>query len=132
MFTLEQIAEIQQRGVTEKWPFAYLFNSLKSIGIERYEVNVLTHEIKFVGGGSSLVQTAPEGFSPPAGGAAFNVDGLKSALTRVRAVETGFEQFLVEIAAAGVGFFRVDMLPRTVTYHGAGKKDKFVEKVPTT
>ncbi len=129
MFELDQINAVQQRAVAESWPYHYLFNSLKALGVERYEVNVLTHETKFVGMGASLLAPVPDGFRTLTVGEAYNEDALKKAIARSQAKESTYEEFLAEIAAAGVAFYRVDMKPRTVTYHGAGGK-KLVEKVP--
>lgn len=129
MFSLEEIQEIYQRAESEKWPYHYLFNSLKSIGVERYEVNVKTHGIKYVGEGSSILSGTPENSSPVIIGATFNLEALKSAIEKVQRRETSYPQFLAEIAAAGVSFYRVDMKPRTVTYHGPTPKDKYVEIV---
>lgn len=129
MFDLDKIKAVQARSVAENWPYHYLFNSLKALGIERYEVNVLTHETKYVGEGASLLAPVPEGFKTLMVAETYDEDALKKALLRVQARETDYARFLAEIAAAGVSFYRVDMRPRTVTYHGVGGK-KLVEKVP--
>jgi len=132
MFDQEQIKAVQERAVTEKWPYPYLFNSLKSIGIERYEVDVPTHEVKFVGEGASLSAPAPAGFNGLTVAPRLDPDGLKAAIARSQARETTYEEFLSEIAAAGVTFYRVDMRPRTITYHGIDRRHKHVEPVPDT
>ena len=132
MFDQEKIDAVKKRGVEEGWPFPYLFNSLKALGIDRYEVDVLTHETRFVGGGATIVEPAPAGFSILTAGKTYELTGLKTALARVQAKESNYEEFLTEIAAAGVVFYRVDMRPRTVTYHGADKRHKHVETVPET
>lgn len=130
--TAEKIQEIYRRAIEEDWPFPYIFNSLKSIGIERYEVDVLTCEIKYVGGATSIKEPPPEGFTPLTIGARFDVAALKHAIERLETRAIPFVESMAEMAAAGVSFYRVDMRPRTVTYHGAGKKDKYVENVPET
>jgi len=129
MFTLEDIKAVQERAVAENWPYNYLFNSLKALGIERYEVNVVTHETKYVGMGGSVMAPVPEGSKVLTVGETYSEEAVQKALTRSQAGESGYEEFLAEIAAAGVPFYRVDMKPRTVTYHGVGGK-KLVEKVP--
>lgn len=129
MFTLEQIREIGNEGVEKGWSYPQIFDALKAIGVERYETNVLTHEIKYVGGGTSLLMPAPDGWERLSAPSDFNLAALKTALKRVQSKETDYPQFLREIAAAGVPFYRVDMKPRTVTYHGPGK-NKLVESVP--
>lgn len=130
-FTLDDIQALQRRAIEKKWPYPYLFNALKALGVERYEVDVPTHETRFVGGGATLVQKAPDGWTPLVPAKAYDLDALKAALGRVQAGETTYGQFLAEIAAAGIGFYRVDMRPRTVTYHGP-KPYKLVEPVPDT
>ena len=132
MFDLAKIKALDERALAEKWPYPYLFNSLKALGIERYEVNVLTHETRYVGEGTSIVKGPPPDFMPLSVGEKFDTDRLKLALGRVQRRETTYAQFLAEIAAAGVSFYRVDMLPRTVTYHGVGRNNKHVENVPET
>lgn len=130
MITLDDIQKIQQRADVEKWSYPYLFNSLKAAGVERYEVNVLTHETRFVGGGTSVIQPAPADFRPLTAGA-YDLDALQAALARVQTRETTYAEFLAEIAAAGVSFYRVDMKPRKITYHGP-KPYKYVETIPDT
>jgi uncharacterized protein YbcV (DUF1398 family) len=125
-----KISELTRESAEKGWTYPQLFDALKNIGVERYEVNVLKHEIKYVGGGTSLSAPPPKEFHPLTAGKKFDEAGLKLALARVQRRETNYEQFLAEIAAAGVGFYRVDMQPRTVTYHGPTPKEKLVEKVP--
>ncbi len=129
MLDQEKVKSIYRRGAEEKWSYPQVFNALKNIGIERYETNVLTHEIKYVGGGTAFIEPGPEGFKILTAGTRFKLDALKLALGRIQRAETNYIQFLGEIAAAGVSFYRVDMGPRTVTYHGPGR-EKYVEKVP--
>ena len=57
---------------------------------------------------------------------------LGTASAKREAYEISYVGFLQELANAGVSFLRVDMRPRTVTYHGTKKKDKYVENVPET
>ena len=64
MFDQEKIDAIHQKAAEKKWPFHYILNSFKAMGIDRIETNVLTCEIKYVGEGTSLIEKAPEDFSP--------------------------------------------------------------------
>lgn len=130
MMTEEALQEVYKKSAEEKWKYPQLFEALKNIGVEHYETNVLTHEIKYVGGGTSITHGAPEGFQPLTAAKEFNEMALKKALVRVQTGQTTYPQFLGEIAAAGVPFYRVDMRPRTVTYHSINSADKLVEKVP--
>ena len=129
MFTQEKIDEVLQKAIEKKWPFHYVFNSFKAMGVDRIETNVLTCENKYVGGGTSLVEPAPEDFTPLVAAKSFNAAAVEAACAKREAREVTFVEFLAELAAAGVSFFRVDMRPRTVTYHGPTPKDKYVERV---
>ena len=129
MFDSEKIKIIYQKAAEKQWPYHYVFNSLKAIGIDRVETNVLTHEIKYVGEGTSLTESPPGGFAPSTAAPVFNLEALKSAIAQMEKREIEHIPFLDALAAAGVSFYRVDMRPRTVTYHGPTPKDKYVEKV---
>lgn len=126
----ESIQEVYKRAAEEKWSYPELFNALRDAGVERYEVNVLTYQITYVGGGTSLPHPTPAGFKTLAVGPSFDLAGIKKAIERSQKKEITYPEFLAEIAAAGVPYYRVDMKPRTVTYHGSNRKDKLVEKVP--
>ncbi len=126
----KKLEELYRKAAKGNWTYPQLFDGLKNIGVERYEVKVPLHEITYVGGGKSIVHPAPEGFQTLTVGHAFDLAGIKKALGRVQSKETNYIQFLGEIAAAGVPYYRVDMKPRTVTYHGKNRTDKLVEKVP--
>jgi uncharacterized protein YbcV (DUF1398 family) len=127
-----EIRAALKEAAEKKWPYPHIFNKLKKLGVERYETNVLTHEIKYVGGQTSFVDPAPEGFKKLTVGPRYDEAALKTALGRAQRQETTYAEFLAEIAAAGVAFYRVDMAPRTVTYHGPTPKEKLVESVPQT
>jgi uncharacterized protein YbcV (DUF1398 family) len=124
------IESIEKRAADEKWTYPTLFDALRDAGVERYEVNVPRHETRFVGGKTSFTLGAPAGFTPLAVGTGFDLAAIKNTLGRVQRGEIDYIAFLAGIAAAGVAFYRVDMKPRTVTYHGPTPKNKLVESVP--
>ncbi len=130
MFDESTIHKLDQLARDNKWTYPQLFEALKNAGVDRYEVDVLKHEIKYIGGGATVPVAAPEGWTPLPRAEKFNAIELTQALERIQKGDTTYPQFLAEIAAAGVSFYRVDMHPRTVTYHGPTREDKLVEKVP--
>jgi uncharacterized protein YbcV (DUF1398 family) len=130
MFDLNTIHDIDKKALENGWTYPMMFEALKSAGIERYETNVLKHEIKYVGGGGSVTMPAPEGFTPLTAAARFDALAVALAIERIQKRETTYPEFLGELAAAGCAFYRVDMRPRTITYHGPTPQDKLVEKVP--
>lgn len=123
------IQSVYLQAREKKWVYPQLFDALKAAGVERYEVDVLKYEIKYVGGKTSIVHPAPADFEPLKRGA-FDPAAFKVALTRSQKQESTYPQFLAEIAAAGIVWYRVDMAPRVVTYHGQDKRNKIVEPVP--
>lgn len=127
----QSLQNVYAKAKEGNWAYPVLFDALKNIGVERYEVEVLKYKIKYVGGGTSITHPAPEGFTPLTLGK-FDEAAFKTALTRSQKREINYEQFLAEIAAAGIVFYRVDMRPRVVTYHGEDKRHKIVEPVPPT
>lgn len=127
----ESIQLIYKQAKDNNWAYPQLFDALRDAGVERYEVDVLKCETKYVGGGTSIMHPAPAGFEPLALGT-FDAAAFKTALTRSQKRESTYPQFLSEIAAAGICFYRVDMRPRVVTYHGKDRHDKITEPVPPT
>jgi uncharacterized protein YbcV (DUF1398 family) len=123
------IQQVYQEAAEKKWVYPQLFEALKKIGVDRYEVEVLKHEIKYVVGQTAVIHAAPAGFKPLTLGR-FDAAAFKTALARSQKHETNYDQFLAEIASAGIVFYRVDMKPRTVTYHGEDRRNKIVEPVP--
>jgi uncharacterized protein YbcV (DUF1398 family) len=99
------------------------------MGVDRIETNVLTCQIKYVGEGASLIEPPPEGFMPLTAATTFDVPRLKNACQQYETRAIDYVRFMSELAAAGVAFYRVDMRPRTVTYHGPTPKDKYVENI---
>jgi uncharacterized protein YbcV (DUF1398 family) len=125
----QSLQEVYKQAAEKKWVYPQLFDALKNIGVERYEVDVLNYKITYIGDKTAVTHPAPEGFKPLTTGA-FDAAAFKIALTRAQKQETTYPQFLTEIAAAGIVWYRVDMKPRVVTYHGKNKHDKIVEPVP--
>jgi uncharacterized protein YbcV (DUF1398 family) len=127
----QSLKDVFKQAMANKWVYPQLFDALKQIGVERYEVNVLTHEMKYIGGATSIVPATPTDFKPLALGK-FDAAAFKIALTRSQQQQIGFEQFLVESAAAGVSFYSVDMRSRRVTYYGEDRRNQIVEPVPSS
>lgn len=125
----QSLQQVYKQSAENKWAYPQLFDALKAVGVERYEVDVLKYEIKYVGEKTSITHPAPAGFKALTLGK-FDAVAFKAALTRSQKQESTYPQFLAEIAAAGIIWYRVDMKPRVVTYHGRDKRDKIVEPVP--
>lgn len=125
------LQRVYKEAGEKKWTYPQLFDALKNVGVERYEVDVLKYEIKYVGGKTSITHPAPADFTPLTLGS-FDKTAFQTALTRAQTQQSTYPQFLAEIAAAGIVWYRVDMGPRAVSYYGVDKRNKIVEPVPPT
>lgn len=125
-----KIEEIARISKIEKWPYPKTFNALKERGVLSYEVTVSNHQITYFGGQYSFQEQVPEEFQALEITKALNVDLLKKALENTRLKITNYEEFLKEIAQAGVHHYQVDMLKNTVSYFGTNSHESLVENVP--
>lgn len=125
------LQQVYKKAAENKWLYPRLFDALKDIGVERYDVDVLKFEITYVGSDTAITHPAPPGFTPHALGT-FDAAVFKTALARAQKQETSYPQFLAEIAAAGIARYRVEMNTRTVAYHGKSPGETIVEPVPST
>jgi uncharacterized protein YbcV (DUF1398 family) len=123
------LQKVYQQAREKKWKYPQLFDALKGIGVECYEVDVPFNKISYLGGATTIVHPSPDGFQRLAVGP-FNAAAFKAALTRAQNQETTYPEFLKEIAAASIAFYRVDMEMRSVTYFGKDRTQQIVEPVP--
>jgi uncharacterized protein YbcV (DUF1398 family) len=118
-FDKKRIEEVVTKGKREQWPYPKIFDALKEAGVEYYEADVASHNIVYHGVGGTFTEAPPLGFRPLVPNLLFDRGGVQRAIQRNRAKQTGYRQFLGEIARAGIVKYRVDMKARTVTYFGA-------------
>lgn len=120
-FDREKIEEILKLSRAEKWPFPRTFGALKEAGVEYYEVRITRPEIVYFGEGKSFSEVTKR---------EFDVDAIKQALETHRRERSHYEDFLKNIALAGVTHYRVNMSKREVTYCGENPKEEYAEKIP--
>jgi len=123
------IQALLRRSGTEQWPYPKLFEALKHGGVEYYVADVDRQRVVYYGGknlheqrlasGGEMLTIAPE----------LNRDALLQAIARTQRQESTYLEFLNEIAAAGIGRYRVDMHDRTVTYSHT-PTEQHVETIP--
>jgi uncharacterized protein YbcV (DUF1398 family) len=124
---IESIASISK---AEKWAFPKTFKLLKDAGVSSYEVMTSKHQIIYYDGKQTYQEPPPKEFSSLEIAADFSLEDLKKALKNVQTGQTNYEEFLKEIAQAGIHHYRVDMASHTVTYYGAKSGEEYAEVVP--
>jgi uncharacterized protein YbcV (DUF1398 family) len=110
------IQALLRRSGSEQWSYPKLFDALKHGGVEYYVADVDRQRIVYYGGKSLYEQRLASGGDMLSIAPEFNKDALLQAITRNQRKESTYVEFLKEIAAAGIGRYRVDMHDRTVTY----------------
>lgn len=129
MTNTEKIAEIRRRAKSEQWDYPKHFNALKDAGVTSYHVDVASEATTFFLNSDTwqelISPREPLHIAPR-----FDQDKLKKALARHQNKETTYEQFLAEIAQAGVKSYVVTFDTRKVTYKGASG-EKFDESIPS-
>jgi uncharacterized protein YbcV (DUF1398 family) len=125
-----KIEEISKQSKAERWPFPRTFDALKEAGVEYYEVSTATHQITYHGGGMSFSEEAPSDFRSLPVAEKFSTIIIKQVIEKHSRGKTHYEEFLQGIAVAGVKFYRVDMLQRTVIYFGSHAGEEYAEKIP--
>src|SRR5579864_6864010 len=110
------IQALLRRSGKEQWPYPKLFESLKHGGVEYYVADVDRQRVVYYGGKNMYEQRLGSGGDMLAIAPELNKDALVEAIARNQRQETTYQEFLKEIAAAGIGRYRVDMHDRTITY----------------
>lgn len=122
------ILSLSKRGREEQWPYPKIYKAYKEAGLEGYEVDVATHNVTFFGKGhrfnehlhvEDLLEVASN----------HDADKIKAAIELNQSGKGSYPQFLKDIAAAGVVFYRVNMSTDTIHYIGRQGED-YAEHVP--
>ena len=115
MFDTAKVKDIAVRGKKEHWPYPQLFNALKGAGVEFYETKVANHEITYHGDRHRWMDDKSHSHGALTIAQSFDETAIKEAIRKSQIQQTTSAQFLVNMAAAGVTAYRVDMTDRTVT-----------------
>lgn len=128
----QRVEEITRVSKAQRWPYPRIFAALRDAGVAGYSVEVATRDTVYRGvDGSTWSEPCPPGWSRLETGAVpFDAAAVAHALRRHAAEHTAYEDFLVDIAAAGVTEYNVDMRTRTCTYRSGQPGEEHVESIP--
>jgi len=125
------IESIDRDALAHKWSFPKKFQALADAGVESYSVRFIDEFDRVYRGNFGVWhEPVPIGYAPCVLSDEFSTDGIKAAIMRSMRGQIDYIQFLVEIAAAGVSHYKVDMNKRTVTYFNEDETCFHEEKVP--
>lgn len=130
MFDEKRVAQIAKQGKAESWPYPKVFSDLKKAGVTSQEVWVETFQSIYKNGVQEWIEPVPEDFRSLNSAENFDETAVEQAILRRINHETTYVEFLRDIAAAGVVFYKVDMPTRTVTYKGRNERSFYVQNVP--
>jgi len=128
MTEMHPIETIINQAKTQQWPYPQTFEALKTAGVYIYRVD-LSPFLGSYHGKLGVWRETNEGLSVSVS-PHFDSDKVVVALRRTQNKETNYAQFLNEIAAAGITYYVVSMVDRTVSYHGEKQGQVYKEEVP--
>lgn len=125
-----KVAEISRISKSEKWPYPKTFNALKDAGVESYKTQVTNYELTYSGGGSKWIEPSISDHEGIPVANSFSASKVVKAIQKHTLEKTSYDCFLLDIAAAGVVFYIVDMEKREIRYQGTNPGESHIEKVP--
>src|SRR5262249_7858070 len=98
-------------------------------GVTEYTVDTSSGEIVYKGGFGTW-QKAKRASTPVKVNEQASKEAFETVLQRRMRKEMTYTEFLRQIAAAGIAYYRVDMASRSVTYYDLHSRAIHVQQVP--
>jgi uncharacterized protein YbcV (DUF1398 family) len=130
MFPINELENILKQAKENQWPYPKTFAALKMAGVISYEITLGNCGGTYYGMFGVWKEPPPKDCQPLAIVELFSQEAAKEALARHQQSQTNYTEWLVEMAAAGVSHYRVNIEERTVTYYDKGELNSLVEGVP--
>jgi len=124
------VKESTVKSKAERWPYPRTFNALKEAGVRSYRAEVANHEIMYIGDGDTYVEESHHGKSFLKISDRFNGEAVKAAVKYHQDNQTPFDDFLHDIARAGVKYYEVDMETRRINYTSGRDGECYTEDIP--
>jgi uncharacterized protein YbcV (DUF1398 family) len=133
LFKPDEVKEIVDRAKREGWAFQKTFQVLKDAGVTRYRTRVSNQETMYVGTeakyvastGTQMQQKKKEQEVADS----FDGRAVQEAIVRHQENKTSYEEFLVELASAGVEFYEVYTDTGAIHYTTGNPLESFVQPV---
>jgi uncharacterized protein YbcV (DUF1398 family) len=130
MWNQNLVKEITVKSKAERWPYPKTFEALKEAGVRSYRAEVANHEITYIGDEGTYVEKNHMEKNHFQVSDQFNGEAVKAAIKRHQDNRTPFDNFLREIAKAGVKYYEVDMGARKINYTSGRNGECHAENIP--
>lgn len=125
------IESIQQKARDNNWPYPKTFEAYKTAGITSYTVRLGENfQSHYVGNGENFEHNELQNYKPLKVSNQFSSNGVKEAIMDHTHAKTNYNEFLEEIAKAGVSHYQVNMLTREIRYFNPDETLYHQEIVP--
>jgi uncharacterized protein YbcV (DUF1398 family) len=127
---VEDVKRITELSKQEKWSYPKTFQALMEAGVTSYRTDVADHRTTYSGNDVDYVEdilSSPTTFEVST---SFHKDAVKRALEHHQKFNTPYENFLKDIASAGVNYYVVDMANRAITYTSGKTDEAFIQSIP--
>ena len=124
----EQINNIRKQAVESGhvYPFPWIYKSLKNIGIMSYSLDLESRKMVFIHQDEKLEERAPE---KNCVFGSFNIEKIVAALKKHQKGKTSYDEWLDDMACAGVHRYIVTMPHDIVIYIDQNNTQAHVESI---
>ncbi|WP_150272801.1 DUF1398 family protein [Paenibacillus tepidiphilus] len=127
---IEEVKRISEVSKRERWPYPRTFQALLGAGVTSYRTSIADNGTIFSGEGGEYEEPNDETAPSLEVAENYEADAVKRGLAHHQQHRTPFADFLKDMAAAGVQYYEVDMLKRTIDYTSGRPGESVVETVP--
>lgn len=127
---VEDVKRITQQSKQEKWPYPKTFLALIEAGVTSYRTELADHHTTYCGNGVDFEEEILPSSTTLEVSPNFHKDAVKRALEHHQKFNTPYENFLKDIAYAGVNYYLVDMVNRTITYTSGKANEAYIQSIP--
>ena len=127
---VEDVKRITQQSKQEKWPYPKTFQALIEAGVTSYRTEVSDHRTTYSGNGVDYEEEILPSSTRLEVSTIFHKDAVKRALEHHQKFSTPYENFLKDIASAGVNYYLVDMVNRAITYTSGKVDEAYIQSIP--
>jgi uncharacterized protein YbcV (DUF1398 family) len=129
LFNLSEVKEIVDRAKREGWAFQKTFQVLKDAGVTRYRTMISNQEATYVGPEGKYVASPMGNIKGQQVADSFNGRAVQEAIVRHQENQTSYDEFLAELARAGVEFYEVYTDTGAIHYTTGNPLEAFVQPV---
>ncbi|WP_187355175.1 DUF1398 family protein [Paenibacillus tengchongensis] len=127
---IEEVKRISEVSKRERWPYPKTFQALLAAGVVSYRTSIADNGTVFSGKGGEYEERNDDAAANLEVAGNYQAEAVKRGLAHHQEHRTPFADFLKDMAAAGVQFYEVDLLKRTIDYTSGRPGESVIETVP--